>query len=125
MYRAWTFIRGNKYALYTLQIAVACVLGLLVVVAPIVGAVLIILACVVYGVALIYDAKTTVAQYPRKEMFLCDKHGPLPIGATMTLFNGEDLDSVSPDGRTKRGPVRCCPICFEDSIKAAKQNAGG
>lgn len=116
-------VSARKAALYTLKIAAASVVAMLVVVVPFVGAALLILICVAYGLALIYDAKSTVAQYPRKEMFLCDKHGPLPISATMTLFNGDELDSVSEDGRTKRGPVRCCPICFEASIKAAKQNA--
>lgn len=121
----WAGFNKRKYALYALGIACAALLGTLAIFSRIALFVLICIAAALYGVALTYDAKVTVAQYPRKEMFLCDKHGPLPISATMTLFNGEDMETVSEDGRTKRGPVRCCPICFENAIKVAKQNAGG
>ncbi len=110
----------HKSAKYAIGIALASLAAFLGWVAPIALIVLIILACVVYLAVLLFDAKTTVAGHPRKEMFLCDKHGPMPVGATMNLFDGEVLEHVTPDGRTQRGPVRCCPLCFEQAIKTAK-----
>lgn len=73
-----------------------------------------------------WGAKHDVDGSPKKDMYVCDIHGPMPADATHILFNtatadgsGTDFDLESPDGRTYRGPIRTCPICFENKIKQA------
>lgn len=78
-----------------------------------------ILALAYIGIIL-YSAKKDTASAPKREMFLCDVHGPIPPAATLTLFNGTEFDQEFSDGRTIRGPVRGCPLCFEDDVKKAK-----
>lgn len=83
----------------------------------------------VVGVALLFiyvalvrwAAKQSVDKSPRAEMFVCDTHGPMPIGATMLLFDGDMDYSLHPESQTLRGPIRACPICFEQKIKHAQR----
>lgn len=78
------------------------------------------LSCATLALSLILImARKEVKNAPRRDMFLCEKHGPMPVGATITLMDGE-LDQVAPDGRTVRAPLRSCPICFGTAIKKAK-----
>ena len=76
-------------------------------------------AFVLYWAAVFLTAKYQVDGSPRKDMYLCPVHGPMPLGATITLFDSMDYEA---DGRTQRGPVRVCPRCFEKKIKTAKEN---
>jgi hypothetical protein len=85
----------------------------------IVGAILFVLI-VGYLLLCAWDARHTVSMQPRQEMFLCEKHGPLPIGATLVLFEGT-MEVVKPDGRVVKEPIRACPICFNQKIQAAKK----
>lgn len=68
---------------------------------------------------IVVAARRDVRHAPRKDMYLCEKHGPMPVGATITLMDG-DVDQVI-DGRTVRGPLRSCPMCFNEAIQKAKQ----
>ena len=74
----------------------------------------------VYIWALITTAKQHVTNAPREDMFMCDVHGPIPGKATYVLFDGQEMEQVSQDGRTQRALVRQCPICFEAKIKEAR-----
>lgn len=76
-----------------------------------------VVATVLYVALMFWAAKRDVSNAPKVEMFICDVHGPLPIGATLILF--EDLAYETPEGM-KTGPMRGCPICFENRIKIAK-----
>jgi hypothetical protein len=82
--------------------------------------VLILLAVIVYAAAIINTAKQHVNTAPRDDMFLCDIHGPIPGKSTYVLFDGQEMEQVSEDGRTIRALVRQCPICFEAKIKEAR-----
>jgi hypothetical protein len=73
-----------------------------------------------YTGILAWNAYYHVTKQPRADLYLCDTHGPMPVGATITLFNG-DMDQEASDGRTIRRPVRACPICFESKIAKAKE----
>jgi hypothetical protein len=74
----------------------------------------------VYVWALINTAKQHVSNAPREDMFLCDVHGPIPGKSTYVLFDGQEMEQVSEDGRTIRAQVRQCPICFEAKLKEAR-----
>lgn len=74
---------------------------------------------VIYAVFVFWAARFRVDGSPRVPMHICDRHGPMPIGATIVLFDEMDHEV---EGRTKRGPIRVCPLCFEKSIKVAKEN---
>jgi hypothetical protein len=87
---------------------------------------LIIFACVLSIALLIlylgvaaWNAKHHVANQPRQDMYICDTHGPMPIGVTITVFNGNM--EYETEGRAVRGPVRACPICFSAKIQKAKE----
>ena len=72
-----------------------------------------------YLVGVFVRARSSVAAAPRKPMFICDTHGALPESALLTLFDG-DMEYES-DGKSVRGPIRSCPICFENKVKEAKK----
>ena len=74
----------------------------------------------VYVWALINVAKQHVSNAPREDMFICDVHGPIPGKSTYVLFDGQEMEQVSQDGRTQRALVRQCPICFEAKLKEAR-----
>lgn len=78
----------------------------------------------VYTLIVAYVASKSVDGAPRKDMYICDKHGPMPENSTVKLFDGDELDYVTKDGRTKRGPVRMCSICFEERIQTARKTYG-
>lgn len=74
----------------------------------------------VYVFIVMWHAKESVADMPRREAFICPVHGPMPVSSTITLF-GSDLEyATSEDGRTQRGPVRKCSICMEEAFKKAR-----
>jgi hypothetical protein len=73
-----------------------------------------------YVWAVINTAKQHVNSAPRMDMYMCDVHGPIPGKSTYVLFDGQELEQVSQDGRTIRAQVRQCPICFESKIKEAR-----
>lgn len=76
----------------------------------------------VYLIVTLWIAAHQVDESPMADMYICDIHGPMPKSNTVTLFGGDEVDHVLPDGKTLRGPIRMCPICFEDRIKTAKKN---
>lgn len=68
----------------------------------------------------VWNAKHDTANAPRDDMYLCSVHGPMPKSATLTLFNEYEFEQEFDDGRTIRGPIRQCPICFETRMKEAR-----
>lgn len=90
---------------------------------PLVAICLLIVALVIYGLLLAADAKKYINVAPKKDMYVCDIHGPMPISGTHVLFDGEVMEQTSADGLDYRGPVRMCAICFETRIKQAKARA--
>lgn len=82
---------------------------------------LVLLALGIYVAMVAWDAKVSVDAMPRKEAFVCQIHGPMPVESTIILF-GSDLEyGTSEDKRTQRGPIRKCSICFEESFKTARR----
>lgn len=71
-----------------------------------------------YVLAVMWSARQSVEAAPKKPMFICDVHGPLPQSATLTLF--EDLEVQMSDGSFKHESLLQCPLCFEAKIKEAK-----
>lgn len=76
-----------------------------------------------YAVSLFMQAKDKVDESPTAAMFICPTHGAMFESGTVNLFNS-DMDMLSPDGRTIRGPSRMCAICLEERIERAKKQAG-
>jgi len=83
---------------------------------------IILAACGIYLAIIAWNAANHVSNQPRTDMYICDVHGPMPIGATLTVFNG-DMEYET-ESRATRGPVRACPMCFNDKIKKAKEQWG-
>jgi hypothetical protein len=81
-------------------------------------------ATFVIGVALLYsgllywDVKNTVANAPREEMFVCDKHGVFPRKYALNL--GDNFEVQHTDGRVTQEPLLYCTLCYEDRMKEAK-----
>lgn len=90
---------------------------------PIVALCLLGVALVIYATLLAADARKYINVAPKKDMYVCDVHGPMPISGTHVLFDGEVMEQTSADGLDYRGPVRMCAICFETRIKEAKARA--
>ena len=84
------------------------------------GVFVVLAAVAVYGVVLYWTAWYAVGGAPTAEMFICDKHGPMPVGAVFTLFE-ETLEYTTPEGTRGRGPIRVCPICYGNALKTARQ----
>ena len=82
-----------------------------------IGVITLIFVAIGYGLALMAVAKYQVDGSPRRDMYICDKHGPMPLSVTFVIF--EDIEYIR-DGRTQRGPLRVCPICFEGAVTRAK-----
>lgn len=82
-----------------------------------VGIVLGVLLLAYLGVV-VYYAGVTQNNAPKKPMFICDIHGPV---SAYTLFEGA-FDWETPEGAKRRGPVKVCPLCFENQIKKAKSS---
>lgn len=86
------------------------------------GGFLAVVLVVAYAWVLARMARTEVSRAPKKEMFLCDVHGPLPIEHTLQLFEGlMELGTDQVNGQPVRKAVRACPICMEDKLKQAKK----
>ena len=64
--------------------------------------VLLLIGVFAYVWTLCWVARRRVTTEPRKELMTCDKHGPFPKEYAYDVY----------------GAV-VCPMCFEDSIKAA------
>lgn len=71
-----------------------------------------------YLVTLYCTARREIKNAPRADMHVCEVHGPMPVSATVILMNG-DMDQIV-NGRTVRGPVRACPMCFKTAIDKAQ-----
>ena len=72
----------------------------------------------VWVLATALSARQEVRALPRKDMFVCDKHGPMAPEATYKLFGGEALD-VQMGKVVERKPILTCPLCFEENMKRA------
>ena len=75
-----------------------------------VAIVVILLAVVVYVVAVRWDVLNDVKNAPRTEMFICAKHGAFPAKY-----------AISAPVPTTEKPVQLCPMCMEDSEKKARE----
>lgn len=76
-----------------------------------------------YFACVIWDAKHDVNAAPRTDMFVCDKHGAFPSKYCLKL--GDDFEQGrDATGKIIRGPLLCCPMCYEDSMKRAKEKHG-
>lgn len=81
-------------------------------------AVSILVPCAIYITILCWDANQQVKLTPKKTMFMCDKHGPLPESSTVVLMEG--MDYTTSEGVERRGDIRQCVLCFEEAVKRAK-----
>ena len=77
-----------------------------------------ILAFLLYCVIVWYEAKSRVDTTHQERMYICQKHGPMPIGSTVELFPDIEYED---EGRTKRGPLRVCSLCYSDAFKVARK----
>ena len=65
-------------------------------------------------------AKMDVQKTPRKDMYICETHGPMPVESTVVLLEG-DFEQIGSDGRKFFGPMRSCPVCFGERIRKANK----
>lgn len=79
----------------------------------------ILLVLFVYGLILYFQAKSHIDTAPKQEMFLCQVHGAIPVGACMNI-NPDGFEYEDSVGGTTRGTVLYCPRCFEDRIREAE-----
>lgn len=81
----------------------------------------VVLCGIAYIALVMWDASRSVEATPTQEMFVCDKHGPMPESATVVLFDGVPMDIEVPGTRrVRRQQIRGCALCFEDKIKQAQ-----
>lgn len=78
---------------------------------------------VVYLLVTYVQAKSHIDTAPKTEMFLCPKHGAMPMAATMDI-NPQELEFEMEFGAVTTGRIPYCPRCYEDRIKEADAKHG-
>jgi len=63
-----------------------------------------------YVAAVLWDVKHDVHNAPRTDMFLCNKHGAVPIKYAVHL----DMAGIT------EKPIPYCPFCFNEKMKKAR-----